>query len=65
MPKQRQLLVHSDFERMKVFKQPISVYLQSELIGENVVIQTHNEEIVLSTNGERYFKENCKFLSKR
>lgn len=34
MPKQRQLLEHSDFERMRVFKQPIFVYLQNDLIGK-------------------------------
>jgi hypothetical protein len=65
MPKQRQLIEPSDFERMHVFQQPISIFLQGELIGENVIIQSHDEEFVLSTIGERYVKANCQFLSKR
>jgi hypothetical protein len=65
MPKQRQLIEPSDFERMHVFQQPISIFLQGELIGENVIIQSHDEEFVLSTIGERYIKANCQFLSKR
>ncbi|MDQ0899895.1 hypothetical protein [Paenibacillus sp. V4I7] len=65
MPKQRQLIEPSDFERMRVFQQPISIYLQGELIGENVIIETHDEEIVLSTVGERFVKASCQFLIKR
>lgn len=65
MPKQRQLNEHSDFERMRVFQQPISIFIQGELIGENVIIHSHDEEYVLSTIGERYIKSNCIFLSKR
>lgn len=65
MPKQRQLNEPSDFERMRVFQQPISIFLQGELIAKNVIIQSHDEEIVLSTNGERFVKANCQFLSKR
>ncbi|MDQ0878255.1 hypothetical protein QFZ77_006914 [Paenibacillus sp. V4I3] len=65
MPKQRQLIEPSDFERMRVFQQPISIFLQGELIGENIIIQSHDEEIVLSTSGERYVRANCQFLSKR
>ncbi|OPH58181.1 hypothetical protein BC351_24920 [Paenibacillus ferrarius] len=65
MPKQRQLIEPSDFERMRVFQQPISVFLQGELIGEHVIIQSHDDEFVFSTHGERYVKANCEFLSKR
>ncbi|SEB46314.1 hypothetical protein SAMN05443246_0498 [Paenibacillus sp. GP183] len=64
MPKQRQLLEPPDFERMRVFQQPISIFLQGELIGQNVIIQSYNDVCVLSTTGERYMKANCKFLSK-
>ncbi len=62
MPKQRQLIEPSDSERMRVFQQPISIYLQGELINENVLIQTHDDEFV-SLSG--YAKANCKFLSKK
>lgn len=65
MPKPRQLIEPSDFERMRVFQQPISIFLQNELIGSNVIIQTHDDEIVLCTNGERYIKENCQFITTR
>lgn len=64
MPKQRQLKEPSDFERMRVFQQPISIFLQGELIGGNVIIESHDEEIVLSTIGERFVKTNCQLLSK-
>jgi hypothetical protein len=65
MPKQRLLKEPSDFERMRVFRQPISIFLQGEMIGENVIIQSHNDETVLSTTGEQYVKANCQFISKR
>jgi hypothetical protein len=65
MPKQRQLIEPSDFERMRVFQQPITISLQGEIIGSNVIIQSHNDETVLSTTGERYVKANCQFLSSR
>ncbi|GGA02595.1 hypothetical protein GCM10008018_55920 [Paenibacillus marchantiophytorum] len=64
MPKQRQLIEPSDFERMRVFQQPISVFIHDEIIGENVRIQSHDAEFVFSTTGERYVKADCKFLSK-
>jgi hypothetical protein len=62
MPKQRLLIEPSDFERMLVFQQPISIFLQGEMIGDNIIIQSHNDETVLSTTGERYIKANCQFL---
>jgi hypothetical protein len=65
MPKQRQLIEASDFERMRVFRQPITISLQGEIIGSHVIIKSHNDEIGLSTTGERYVKANCQFLSKR
>lgn len=65
MPKPRQLIDPSDFERMRVFQQPISIFLQGEQIGKNVIIQSHDDEIVMSNSGERYVKANCQFLSKR
>jgi hypothetical protein len=65
MPKQRLLIEPSDFERMRVFQQPISIFLQDELIGDNVIIQFHNDEFVISTTGERYVKANCQFLSSK
>ncbi|MDF2645683.1 MAG: hypothetical protein K0Q73_1488 [Paenibacillus sp.] len=65
MPKQRKLVEPSDFERMRVFRQPISIFLQGEQIGENVIIQSHDNDIVVSTTGEQYVKANCEFLSKR
>jgi hypothetical protein len=65
MPKQRRLIAPSDFERMRVFQQPITISLQGEIIGSNVIIKSHNVETVLSTTGERYVKANCQFLSKR
>ncbi|OAS21380.1 hypothetical protein [Paenibacillus oryzisoli] len=65
MLKQRQLNVHADFERMRVFQQPISIFLQGELVGENVIIQSHDDEYVLGTNGERFVKANCQFFNKR
>jgi hypothetical protein len=55
MPKQRQIIEPSDFERMRVFQQPITISLQGEIIGQNIIIQSHNDETVLSTTGERYF----------
>jgi hypothetical protein len=63
MPKKRRLIAISDFERMRVFQQPITISLQGEIIGSNVIIQSHNDEIVLSTTGERYVKANCQFFS--
>lgn len=65
MLKQRQLIEHSDFERMRVFQQPITIFLQGEQIGKNVIIQSHDDEIVISTTGERYVKVNCQFVSIR
>jgi ABC-type uncharacterized transport system ATPase subunit len=65
MVKKRQLIVHSDFERMRVFQQKVTIFLQGELIGENIIIQSHDDEFVLSTNGERYIKATCQFFNKR
>jgi hypothetical protein len=65
MPKQRQLIEPSDFERMRVFQQPITISLQGEIIGSNVIIQSHNEEVVLSTTNERYVKANCQFHTRK
>ncbi|KRF43871.1 hypothetical protein [Paenibacillus sp. Soil787] len=65
MPKQRKLVEASDFERMRVFRQPISIFIQGEQIGENVIIQSHDDELVVSTTGEKFVKANCDFLSKR
>lgn len=65
MPKQRKLIEPSDFERMRVFRQPISIFLQGEQIGEKVIIQSHDDELVVSTTGEKFVKANCDFLSKR
>jgi PAS domain-containing protein len=65
MPKQRLLIEPSDFERMRVFQQPISILLHGEIIGDNVIIQSHNDEFVLSTTGERYVKANCQFFSNK
>lgn len=65
MAKRRQLIESSDFERMRVFQQPISIFLQGELIGENIIILSHDDEILLSTTSERYVKANCQFFSKR
>jgi hypothetical protein len=65
MAKQRRLIETSDFERMRVFQQPITILLFDEIIGSNVIIQSHNDETVLSTTGERYFKANCQFLSSK
>ena len=65
MPKQRKLIEPSDFERMRVFRQPILIFLHGEQIGENVIIQSHDDEIVVSTTGEQYVKANCEFISKR
>jgi hypothetical protein len=41
MPKQRLLIEPSDFERMRVFQQPITISLQGEIIGDNIIIQSH------------------------
>jgi hypothetical protein len=65
MPKQRRLIAPSDFERMRVFQKPITILLYGEIIGSNVIIQSHIDEIVLSTTGERYVKANCQFLSSK
>jgi hypothetical protein len=66
MPKQRRLIETADFERMRVFQQPITILLYGEIIGwDNLIIQSHNDEIVLSTTGERYVKENCQFHSSK
>ncbi|TVY02409.1 hypothetical protein FPZ49_31620 [Paenibacillus cremeus] len=62
MHKQRELKVHSDFERMRVFQQPLSIYQNGKLLDENVVIESHNEDIVVSRNGDRYFKSACVFI---
>jgi hypothetical protein len=63
MPKQRRLIETADFELMRVFQQPITISLQGEIIGSNVIIKSHNDETFLSTTGERYVKANCQFLS--
>ncbi|KRF18636.1 hypothetical protein [Paenibacillus sp. Soil787] len=65
MAKQRQLIEHSDFERMRVFHQPISVFLNGELMGSNILIQSHDNEIVTDSNDEKYSKETCQFLRTR
>ncbi|MCY9696426.1 hypothetical protein [Paenibacillus alginolyticus] len=62
MAKQKQLIESSDFERMRVFQQPISIFLQGQLLGSNVIIQAHDDEVVIDTNGEQYVKVKCQFL---
>lgn len=36
-----------------------------ELIGDNVIIKTHDHGIVISTIGERCVKANCQFFNRR
>jgi hypothetical protein len=62
MPKQRKLLTYSDFERMRVFQQPLSIYQGGILLDENVIIESHNDDVVVSRNGERYMKSSCVFV---
>jgi hypothetical protein len=62
MPKQKKITQYFDFQRMKVFQQPISIFQCGILLDKDVIIESHNEEIVLGRNGISYIKENCTFI---
>jgi hypothetical protein len=63
MPKQRQLIEHSDFQRYQVFQQPIIVYQDNEILDENIIIKSHNNTTVESSTGNKYIKAACQFYS--
>lgn len=63
MPKKRQLILHSDFQRYQIFQQPIIVYQDNEILDENIIIMSHNETTVESNTGNKYLKAACTFFS--
>lgn len=61
MTKKRQLITIHDFERMRIFTRKLDVFQEGELI-DTIIIQSHDDEVVLATNGDRFMKENCVFI---
>lgn len=61
MSKQRTLTTQEDFQQMMIFTRPISIYQQGELIDSGIIVKSHDNEVVVGTNGDYYVKENCKF----
>lgn len=61
MTKKRQLITIHDFERMCIFTRKVDVFQEGELINSGVIIKSHDDKVVVGTNGEYYMKENCQF----
>jgi hypothetical protein len=62
MPKERQLTLSSDFERMRIFQQPISIFQDGILVDEKVIIESHNEELIVCKSGDTYLKSIYTFV---
>ncbi|GGG70375.1 hypothetical protein [Paenibacillus radicis (ex Gao et al. 2016)] len=61
MAKIRQLITNADFERMRVFTRPIVIFQQGELVDSGIIIQSHDENTVISTKNEHYEKSAYQF----
>lgn len=61
----KQLTTYHDFERYKNFKLPISVYQEGELLDSNIIIQSHTDDMVISTQNINYLKSTRNFSNLR